>query len=151
MNTEDFVVSVQIDPPASRELEEFKSVIAALLAIGVRIVDINSSRRISHDSIQLAVALAQIGLTTIPHVTTRDSSVNGLLNQIFSAYEWGGVRDFLFITGDSYEASQAIIPSRGVFQTDSIGAIDACNKHLRKNPKLQLALSLYAAVNQNES
>jgi len=151
MNSDDFVVSVQIDPPATRKLNDFKRVMAILLASGVRIVDVNSSRRISHDSIQLAVALAQMGFITIPHVTTRDSSLNGLLNQIFAAYEWGGVRDFLFITGDPYEASQSITPSRGIFQTDSIGAIEACDKYLRKDLKLQLDLTFYAAVNQNEA
>lgn len=150
MKSGDFLVSVQIDPPNSADVAECKEIIGMLMKAGVSLVDVNSSRRISHDSIQLAASLAQLGLETIPHVTTRDSSINGLLNQILAAYSWHNLRNFLVITGDPYEASQAIVPSRGVFQTDSIGALRAFREHLRENPKLELELTLGAAVNQNE-
>ena len=145
-----FIISIQIDPPRKKELDEFNKMIDDLMAAGVGVVDINSSRSLSHDSIQLAVALAQKGLKAMPHITTRDSSINGLANQIFAAYSWGNVDDFLLIAGDPYEASQAMIPSHGVFQTDSADAIRALNKHLRKDKKLKLNISFAAAVNQND-
>jgi len=150
INRNEFVISVQIDPPGVAAVDEFKDAMEKLMKVGVTLVDVNSSRRISHDSIQLAVVLSQLGLEVIPHITTRDSSINGLLNQILASYVWGDVRNFLLITGDPYEASQAVIPSRGVFQTDSVGALKALEKHLRRNEKFKLPITLSASVNQNE-
>lgn len=150
MRAGEFLVSIQIDPPDIATVDEFKRIVEELLRLGVTLVDINSSRRVSHDSIQLAASLAQFDLETIPHVTTRDSSINGLLNQVLAAHSWHNLRNFLIITGDPYEASQGVVPTRGVFQTDSIGAMKAFDEHLRKNPKFKLEITLGAAVNQNE-
>ena len=108
----EFIISIQIDPPRKKKLDEFNKMIDDLMAAGVGVVDINSSRSLSHDSIQLAVALAQKGLKAMPHITTRDSSINGLANQIFAAYSWGNVDDFLLIAGDPYESSKSLIPSQ---------------------------------------
>lgn len=146
----EFLVSVQIDPPGAANSEKFMGMIDDLIKAGVRLVDINSSRRISHDSIQLASWLSQKGLEVIPHVTTRDSSLNGLVNQILAAYDLSNVRNFLVITGDPYEGSQAIVPFEGVFQTDAAGALRAFDTHLRKNSALRRNLIFAAAVNQNE-
>lgn len=147
----EFLVSVQIDPPGAASSEKFMGMIDDLIKAGVRLVDINSSRRISHDSIQLASALYQRGLEVIPHVTTRDSSLNGLVNQILAAYGLNKVRNFLVITGDPYEGSQAIVPFEGVFQTDAMGALKAFDTHLRKNSERRHRdLIFAAAVNQNE-
>ena len=150
MQNGEFLVSIQIDPPDAGSTAEFRAALHDLDRAGAKLIDINSSRRVSHDSIQLAVMLAQRGFEAIPHVTTRDSSINGLLNQVLAAYEWGSVRNFLVITGDPYEAAQAVIPSRGVFQTDAAGAIKAFDKHLRKHPQRKLPVTFAAAVNQNE-
>ena len=149
MRSGEFLVSIQIDPPGvSTDLKEFQTTIKKLIEVGAALFDINSSRRISHDSVELAVALARRKIDVIPHVTTRDSSINGLLNQAFAAYSLSKVSDFLIITGDPYEAEKAIIPSRGVFQTDSIGALKAFDEYLRK--RMGLGIALGAAVNQNE-
>lgn len=149
MMEREFIISIQIDPPARNTLAKFNETIEKLIEAGVRVVDINSSRRISHDSIQLSVALTQRGLETIPHVTTRDSSINGLVNQIFSAHAWGNVQNFLIILGDPYEAEQAIMPFMGVFQTNAAGAIEKFDEHLRRDEKIALDITLAAAVNQN--
>ena len=85
----EFLVSVQLDPPRISNIDDFKRSLIRLKKAGVKLVDINSSRKLSHDSIQLSVFLAQMGFEVIPHVTTRDSSINGLMNQILSAYSWG--------------------------------------------------------------
>ncbi len=145
MRRGEFLLSVQIDPPTT-ELA-FEHVIDELMNAGVSLVDINSSRRISHDSIHLATVLAEKGLGVIPHVTTRDSSINGLANQILAANSWSKVSNYLIITGDPYEAAQAIIPSSGVFQTDSVGAIEKLKAHLCGQLKLDLTFA--GAVNQN--
>lgn len=151
MESGEFLVSIQIDPPGIGKFSEFKEMVSILKEAGVALVDINSSRRISHDSIHLGVALSKMGFETIPHVTARDSSINGLANQILAAREWAGLRHFLFITGDPYEANQSLVPSQGVFQTDSVGAIDALNKRLRSDSSSGLSLRIAAAVNQNEN
>lgn len=146
----EFLVSVQIDPPGAGKFTEFQDMIACLKEAGVTLVDINSSRRISHDSIQLGIALSQTGFEVIPHITTRDSSINGLLNQVFAAYEWAELRNFLVITGDPYEEHQSVVPSQGVFQTDSIGALRAFDMRLRRDQRFNLPILFAAAVNQNE-
>lgn len=143
-----FVASVQIDPPTNQDTASFFETIEKMKTAGVDVVDVNSSRRISHDSIQLSVALSQLGLTTIPHLTTRDSSINGLANQILAAYSLGGISDFLVITGDPHEASKAIFPSKGVFQRDATGAIKSLKKHLSENPPY-LPIAFGAAISSD--
>lgn len=143
----EFVLSVQIDPPNTADLAEFWRVVGELRSSGVNLIDVNSSRRMSCDSIQLSSAIAAKGFDVIPHVTTRDSSVNGLLNNIFAANLLAGIKNFLVITGDPYDATQAVVPSRGVYQTNSTGALRLINKHLRLDMKLDIFLG--AAVNQN--
>jgi len=142
----EFIVSVQIDPPGNKDVEQFQEVIKKLKRLGVKVVDVNSSRRISHDSIHLSVALSK-KFSVIPHITTRDSSLNGLVNQIFAAHSWSDIRDFLIITGDPYESSRkAIVPNEGIFQKDSVGALEIFTTYLRK--KMCLNISFAAAINQ---
>ncbi len=145
-----FIVSTQIDPPGIGPVSEFKKVLRKLMKAGVKIVDINSSRRISHDSVHLAGELSRLGFEVIPHVTVRDSLISGLINQILAAYHWGSVKNFLIITGDPYETKQAILNTKGIFQTDSIGALKFLDEYLRKDPRFRLKINLSAAVNQNE-
>lgn len=146
---DEFLVSVQIDPPNRGPIAGFKSKMQRLAQIGVSLVDVNSSRRISHDSIQLACALNRFGFEVIPHVTTRDSSLNGIINQILAAYHWYHVKNYLLITGDPYDPSRAVIPFGGVFQVDSVGAIYLIDKYLRRGKDF-IDVVLSAAVNQNE-
>lgn len=149
-----FVVSVQIDPPSDQDnaLCRARSFAEKLNSLGVEIVDINSSRRLSADSLHVAAAMESPRLTTIPHITARDSTLNGLLNQVFGACQFGGVKNFLVITGDPYEeAHQVNGGSRlgdGVFHADSIGVTRALHEHVRA--KLGARLALGASVNQNE-
>ncbi len=144
-----FHISVQLDPPSPGTMHSFRNSLNILREAGVKLFDVNSSRRLCHDSIQLASELVGKSSEVIAHVTTRDSSINGLLNQILAAYELNRLRHFLIITGDPYEAGQAIFPSRGVFQTDSIGALKTIDWQFRKNLAHPLDIVLAAAVNQN--
>ena len=146
----EFLISVQLDPPSPGMFPKFNDSLKKLRRAGVKVFDVNSSRRICHDSIQLASELCGTSADVIAHITTRDSSVNGLLNQILAAYEWSDLKNFLVITGDPYESKQAVFPSRGVFQTDSIGALKAIDWQFRKNLARPLNIVLAAAVNQNE-
>lgn len=150
MRNGEFLVSIQIDPPGQHDdIVRFKETIRKLIDAGVTLVDINSSRRVSHDSIQLACYLARFGLSVIPHVTTRDSSLNGLANQIIAAYDLEGIRSFLIITGDPHDVERAIMASRGVFQTDAAGAIRLLNQIVRDHGVRLQDIEFAAAINQN--
>jgi homocysteine S-methyltransferase len=59
------------------------------------------------------------GIETIPHLTTRDSTVMGLESMLFGAHA-EGVRNILAITGDPPEIGDHP-SSRGVYELDSIG------------------------------
>lgn len=142
----EFLKSIQIDPPKTNSPEELFSDVELLKKAGVRIVDVNASRRLSLDSIQLASSLTHVGLQVIPHVTTRDGTTASLMNKILGAYTLASIQNFLVISGDSYVSAAA--DTGGVFQTDSINALKEIDSHLR-NSNLALNLTLGAAVNQN--
>ncbi len=59
------------------------------------------------------------GLETIPHLTTRDSTVLGIESQLLGAHS-EGVRNVLAITGDPPEVGD-YPGSQGVYEIDSIG------------------------------
>lgn len=146
---EEFVVSIQLDPPISSHFTPFADMVKELMKHGVDTVDINSSRRTSYDSLQLAAELARWGLEVIPHVTTRDSSMNGLVNQLLAAHSISRVRHALVITGDPYEGSRpAMVESRGVFQTDSVGALELFRTHFKESQKAILDFTFAAAVEE---
>jgi len=143
----EFIVSVQIDTPGlGTKMQEYWDDIRKLKKAGVWLVDINSSRRVSYDSIYLAGKLKRMGFEVIPHVTTRDSSVDALINLILIANREDKVKNFLIITGDPREGKHAKF-STGVFQTDSAGALGAVNGQLKIGGPMDLSLA--AAVNQN--
>lgn len=141
----EFLVSVQLDPPGPDGDSELFDAVNSFSAAGVRLFDINSSRRISYDSIMLAGKLSGLGFDVIPHVTLRDISFEGLANQILAAYKLNGVQSHLIIYGDPRSGDKVQIP-----QVCATEAIRFFNDKLRtKNlaPNLEFA----AAFNQNET
>ncbi len=144
---EEFVVSVQIDPPKPDQVDDFRKTVEVLIDNGVDIVDVNSSRRLCHDSLLLAAHLKARGLEVIPHVTMRDSTLNSLLSQISTANQIFNIDNFLVVTGDSYASGANLRNSPGVFESDSIGLIGLAQKKLKLEQGL--SLNLMAAVNQN--
>ena len=144
-----FVISVQIDPPGNCNTNELRILIKKLRRIGVEIVDVNSSRRLSHDSLHLSGAIQRMKIETIPHITCRDSTVTGLLNQILGAYSWDGISHFLIISGDPYEAKHPAAVSPGIFEASSADMVRAIHSHLRE--KLGLNIKIGVALNQNET
>lgn len=150
----EFLVSVQLDPPRTADIAHIKNTVAKLQKAGVKLVDINSSRvttkkPLPQDSVQLANALTDMGLETIPHITMRDSALSATASQILSSYAWHGVKNFLIITGDPYEQQEALVPSEGIFQKDSVGALGILDDCLRKKSVPPLEIFFAAAVNQN--
>lgn len=146
MQDGEFLKSIQIDPPKTDSAQELFSDVEQLKQAGVRVVDVNASRRLSFDSIQLATSLTHVGLQVIPHVTTRDSSLPSLLNKVLAAYALSGIQNFLVVSGDPYDP--AISDANSIFQRDSLHVLKEIDSHLR-NSQLALNLTLGAAVNQN--
>ena len=119
----EFVVSVSLDPPLGGSSRGLMEVAQELAASGsVRFVDVNdnATARARINAMMVACAIErETGLETIPHLTTRDSSVLGLQSQLFGAHS-EGVRNVLALTGDPPEVGD-YPGSRGVYEIDSIG------------------------------
>ncbi len=119
----EFVVSVQLDPPLGGSSRGLLEVAAELEASGlVRFVDVNDNAT-ARAGINALMVSSQIeratGLETIPHLTTRDSSVLGIESQLLGAHS-EGVRNVLAVTGDPPEVGD-YPGSQGVYEIDSVG------------------------------
>lgn len=122
---EQFVVSVEIDPPKGVGIERIVEQVARVMGSGcVDAVDINSGTlaRVGMDALMLAGALEAHGFETIPHLTTRDSNIIGLQAQLLGAWTVNGVRNVLAITGDPPSLGDHPETS-GVYEVDSIGLV----------------------------
>jgi homocysteine S-methyltransferase len=119
----EFVVSVQLDPPLGADAGALLETAAALKASGkAHFVDVNDNprARARMSGVMVSVAIERAcGLETIPHLTTRDSTIAGLESLLLGAHA-EGVRNVLAVTGDPPE--EADYPgARGVYQVDAIG------------------------------
>jgi homocysteine S-methyltransferase len=125
IQSQQFVVSVEIDPPkgtsVARVLDQVENVMASKR---VDAIDINSGplARVGMDALTLAGALERNGFETIPHLTTRDANIIGLQAMLLGAWTVSGVRNVLAITGDP--PSLGSYPeTSGVYELDSIGLV----------------------------
>ncbi len=146
MHQGEFVVSVQIDPPTDLEAVDFLRKTAHLRKMGVNVVDINSRTAQSHESIGIAAVLAREGFEVVPHITSRPSSISGLLDQVRTGYAFFGVRNYLVVTGDRFRNVEGI----GVFEKDSVGIIAALSNHFREQNSVG-DIAFAAAINQNNN
>jgi 5,10-methylenetetrahydrofolate reductase len=119
----EFVVSVQLDPPLGGSSRGLLEVAATLEESGiVRFVDVNdnATARAGINSLMVSCAIERAtGLETIPHLTTRDSTVLGLESLLLGAHS-EAVRNVLSVTGDPPEVGD-YPGSQGVYEIDSIG------------------------------
>jgi methionine synthase / methylenetetrahydrofolate reductase(NADPH) len=119
----EFVVSVQLDPPLGGSSRGLLEVAAELESSGlVRFVDVNdnATARAGINALMVSCAIERTtGLETIPHLTTRDSSVLGIESQLLGAHS-EGVHNVLAVTGDPPEVGD-YPGSQGVYEIDSIG------------------------------
>jgi methionine synthase / methylenetetrahydrofolate reductase(NADPH) len=121
---EEWVVSVQLDPPLGGNHRGMLEVARGLRDGGTTLVDINdnATARAGMSALMLSVAIQRTsGLETIPHLTTRDASVLGLESQLLGAHA-EGIRNVLAVTGDPPEVGD-YPGSRGVYEVDSIGLV----------------------------
>ncbi len=138
-----WITSIQLDPFKNPAADFMTDLLKELAELGIEIVDINSSARgIKQDSLQMASGIEKMGLTTIPHVTPRDSLTEAVLSQILGAYTWGNVRNVLIIRGDPREGTN-------VYETDSPELIQKL-KELRDERGLDLKIGCAFAQTYKE-
>ncbi|MEP6910846.1 MAG: bifunctional homocysteine S-methyltransferase/methylenetetrahydrofolate reductase [Actinomycetota bacterium] len=120
---EDWVLSVQIDPPLGGSYTGMLDVARALKESGnAGFVDINdnATARAAASALMLSIEIERaVRIETIPHLTTRDATIMGLESQLLGAHACG-IRNVLAVTGDPPEVGD-YPGSRGVYEIDSIG------------------------------
>ena len=125
IQAQQFVISVEIDPPKGTSIERVLEQVQNVMASGqVDAIDVNSGAlaRVGMDALSLSGALEARGIETIPHLTTRDANLIGLQAMLLGAWTVGGVRNVLAVTGDP--PSLGSYPeSFGVYEVDSIGLV----------------------------
>jgi methionine synthase / methylenetetrahydrofolate reductase(NADPH) len=119
----EWVVSAQLDPPLGANLAGLIETSQALKDSGlVGFVDLNDNAgaRAGMSAVMASAAIQRVcDIETIPHLTTRDTTVMGLESALFGAHA-EGVRNILAVTGDPPEVGD-YPGSRGVYEVDSIG------------------------------
>src|SRR3954451_8781982 len=123
LQTDEFIVSIQLDPPLGGDNRALLEAARAIRESGkAHIVDVNDNprARARMSGLMASVAIERFaGIETIPHLTPRDSTITGLESQLLGAHA-EGVRNILPATGDPPE--QADYPgARGVYEVDAIG------------------------------
>jgi methionine synthase / methylenetetrahydrofolate reductase(NADPH) len=132
LREEEWVVSVQLDPPLGGNHRGMLDVARGLEQGGAAIVDLNdnATARAGMSALMLSVAIERAtGLETIPHLTTRDATVLGLESMLLGAHA-EGIRNVLAVTGDPPEVGD-YPGSRGVYEIDSIGLVQLMS-HLNR-------------------
>jgi homocysteine S-methyltransferase len=119
----EWVVSAQLDPPLGSNVAGLVEVARALKDSGrVGFVDLNDNAgaRAGMSALIASAAIERAcGIETIPHLTTRDTTVMGLESMLFGA-QAEGLRNILAVTGDPPEVGD-YPGSRGIYEVDSIG------------------------------
>jgi methionine synthase / methylenetetrahydrofolate reductase (NADH) len=119
----EWVVSIQLDPPLGGSHQGMLEIARTLKATGnAHFVDINdnATARAGMSALMVSMAIERtVGLETIPHLTTRDTTVMGLESVLLGAHA-EGIRNILAITGDPPEVGD-YPGSQGVYEVDSIG------------------------------
>jgi methionine synthase I (cobalamin-dependent)/5,10-methylenetetrahydrofolate reductase len=126
----EWVVSAQLDPPLGGDVSGMLDVARALKESGViDVVDINenSGARAAMSASVVAAAIERaVGIETIPHVTSRDSTIMGLESILLGAHA-EGIRNVLAVTGDPPEVGD-YPGSRGVYEVDGVGLVELIAK-----------------------
>ena len=123
LRADEWVVSAQLDPPLGSNVTGLIEVARALKESGrVGFVDLNDNAgaRAGMSALIASAAIERAcGIESIPHLTTRDTTVMGLESMLFGA-EAEGLRNILAVTGDPPEVGD-YPGSRGIYEVDSIG------------------------------
>jgi methionine synthase I (cobalamin-dependent)/5,10-methylenetetrahydrofolate reductase len=157
LETGEWVVSVELDPPKGTNMEAMLEVAAQLRSSeAVHVVDINDNpmARARLSALMAAAVLERsVQIETIPHVTPRDASVMGLQSQLLGAHA-EGVRNVLAVTGDPPHVGD-YPGSSGVYDVDAIGLVSLLG-HLNRGEDfsgkaIDAPTSFYTGVAVNPS
>jgi homocysteine S-methyltransferase len=123
LREQEFVVSIQLDPPLGANNGGLLDAGRAIKASGkAHFVDVNDNprARARMSGVMASVAIErECGIETIPHLTPRDTAIAGLESQLLGAHA-EGVRNVLAVTGDPHEEGD-YPGARGVYDFDAIG------------------------------
>ena len=157
LEAQEWVVSVELDPPKGTNMEAMLGVAARLRDSGeVHAVDINDNpmARARLSALMAATVIERsVEVETIPHVTPRDASVMGLQSQLLGAHA-EGVRNVLAVTGDPPHVGD-YPGSSGVYDVDAIGLVSLLG-HLNRGEDfsgkaIDAPTSFYVGVAVNPS
>ena len=123
LREDEFVISVQLDPPLGANNAALLEVSRVLKETGkAHFVDVNDNprARARMSGVMASVAIERsCGIETIPHLTPRDMAIAGLESLLLGAHA-EGVRNILAVTGDPPEEGD-YPGARGVYEVDAIG------------------------------
>ena len=123
---EEFVVSVELDPPKGLNPAKVLEGAALLQEVGVHCINIADSpmARVRMSCIALARLIQDhLGIETIIHFTTRDRNLMALQSELLGAHALG-IRNVLALTGDPLRVGD-YPNTTGVWDLDSVGLIQA--------------------------
>ncbi len=119
-----FVISVEIDPPRSVNIERTLGSARLIRDAGADLVNISDSAmaRVRMGAMAVGFAIVrELGLESLIHFTTRDRNLMALESELLGAHALG-IRDILALTGDPPRLGD--YPSgTGIWDIDSIGLI----------------------------
>src|SRR5437764_2236948 len=119
---EEFVVSVELDPPKGLNPAKVLESAALLQGVGVHCINIADSpmARVRMSCIALARLIQDhLGIETIIHFTTRDRNLMALQSELLGAHALG-IRNILALTGDPLHVGD-YPNTTGVWDVDSTG------------------------------
>ena len=123
LREDEFVISVQLDPPLGANNSALLEVSRVLKETGrAHFVDVNDNprARARMSGVMASVAIERAcGMETIPHLTPSDMAIAGLESLLLGAHA-EGVRNILAVTGDPPEEGD-YPGARGVYEVDAIG------------------------------
>jgi methionine synthase / methylenetetrahydrofolate reductase(NADPH) len=120
----EFVVSVELDPPRGHNIEKLTQGAKLLRERGVEIVDINdgSLGRVRMSVLPTAILIRDgTGLDVNMHFTCRDRNLMGIQADVLGAHAMN-IRNILAMTGDPPRAGD-YVNATAVFDVDAIGLI----------------------------
>ncbi len=124
-----FVVTVELDPPSTLNLDKILSEVSSInfkkVVDAVNVTDCPLAKLRMSPIALSHIIHEKIGLETIFHITCRDRNLLGLQAELLGAYVLG-VKNILALTGDPPEMGD-YVGATGVYDLDSTGLIKMIN------------------------
>jgi homocysteine S-methyltransferase len=121
---QNFVVSVEVNPPQGLDLTRAIEAARMLQASGVDVINIadgpRASVRVSNQALALMVS-QKVGMEVILHVCCRDRNLLGLQSDLLAAHVLG-LHNLVVVTGDPPKMGD-YPRATGVFDLDSVGLL----------------------------